>query len=82
MSGRRAQIVKWGNSQAVRIPKPVLDQAQMRAGDEVEIRVEEGRIAIEPVNTRLTLESLISAITPENRPRELEWGKPVGNEVW
>jgi antitoxin MazE len=28
------------------------------------------------------LEQLVAGITPENRHRELEWGPPVGNEVW
>jgi antitoxin MazE len=81
-SSVRAQIVGWGNSQAVRLPRVILDQAQMREGDEVEIRFENGRIAIEPLDRKLTLESLVEGITPENRHREQEWGKPVGSEVW
>jgi antitoxin MazE len=28
------------------------------------------------------LEHLVAGISPENRHRELEWGPPVGNEVW
>jgi antitoxin MazE len=82
MPAVRAQLVKWGNSRAIRIPKPILDQAQMHEGDEVEIRVEHGRIAIKPLNAKLTLESLVELITPENRHREQDWGKPAGNEVW
>jgi len=78
----RTQVVGWGNSQAVRLPKVILDQAQMREGDEVEIKVENGRIALVPLNMKRTLESLVEAITPENRHQEQEWGKPVGNEVW
>ncbi len=78
----RAQLVKWGNSQAVRIPKTVLEQAHMQEGEELEIRVEEGRITIEPLTPKLTLQSLVSGITPENRHQELDWGRPVGNEVW
>jgi antitoxin MazE len=31
---------------------------------------------------RYTLEQLVRAITAENRHRETDWGKPVGNEVW
>ena len=29
-----------------------------------------------------TLEELIAQITPENRYEKLDWGKPVGNEIW
>jgi antitoxin MazE len=82
VSSVRTQIVGWGNSQAVRLPKVILDQAHLGAGDEVEIRLENGRIALEPVNRKLTLASLVEAITPENRHEEQEWGKPVGSEVW
>jgi antitoxin MazE len=74
--------VKWGNSQAVRIPKRVLDQARLREGEELEIRVEAGRITLEPLSSELTLESLVAQITPENQHHELDWGKPVGREVW
>lgn len=78
----RAQIVGWGNSQALRIPRVVLDALQIREGDEVEMAVESGRLTVRPVNPKLTLESLVAAITPDNCHEELDWGKPVGNEVW
>lgn len=78
----RSQVVAWGNSQALRIPRAVLDELQINEGDEVEMMVENGRLAIRPVNPKLTLETLVSAITPENRHKEIDWGKPVGSEVW
>ena len=82
MPAVRAQLVKWGNSHAVRIPKTVLEKADLREGDELEIQVQEGRITIEPLKPKLTLESLVAGITPENRHQEQDWGKPVGREVW
>ncbi len=82
MPAVRTQLVKWGNSKAVRIPKAVLEQAHMREGDELEIQVQEGRITLEPLKAKLTLESLVAGITPENRHEEQDWGKPVGREVW
>lgn len=82
MAAVRSQIVKWGNSQAVRIPKRVLERARLHVGEELEIRVEAGRITLEPLNSQLTLESLVAQITPENQHHELDWGRPVGREVW
>ena len=82
MPGIKVQLVKWGNSHAVRIPKAVLDQVEIREGDELEIRVEEGRIALEPVARKLTLRDLVARITPRNLHNEQDWGKPVGREVW
>jgi len=78
----RAQIVGWGNSQALRIPRAMLDALNIREGDEVELVIEDGRLNVRPISPKLTLESLVAQITPENCHEELDWGKPVGNEVW
>ena len=78
----RAQIVGWGNSQAVRIPRAMLDALKISQGDEVELMVENGRLTLQPAVLKITLESLVAAITPENRHKESDWGQPVGSEVW
>jgi antitoxin MazE len=78
----RTQIVAWGNSQALRVPRAMLEALRINEGDEVEMMVENGRLFVQPVNPKLTLESLVAAITPENRHSETDWGKPSGNEVW
>jgi antitoxin MazE len=31
---------------------------------------------------RYKLDELVSGITPDNRHEEINWGPPVGNEVW
>lgn len=82
MAGAKAQLVKWGNSQAVRIPKTILEQCNLREGEELEIRVEDGHIWLEPLSQKPTLKSLVEKITPENRHGEQDWGKRVGDEVW
>jgi antitoxin MazE len=43
----RAHIIKIGNSQGLRIPKPILDQTGIM--DDVEIEVEKDQIIIRPV---------------------------------
>lgn len=78
----RVQVVKWGNSQAVRLPKEVLQQAHLQEGDELTIRAEAGRIALESTAMEITLKKLVAGITPQNRHDEQDWGKRVGNEVW
>ncbi len=82
MPNVKVQLVKWGNSHAVRIPKTILEQAEIRAGDELEIRVEQGRITLEPAALKLTLAKLVAGITPRNLHCEQDWGEPVGREVW
>lgn len=78
----KVQLVKWGNSHAVRLPKAVLQQAEIREGDELEIRVEKGRIALQPAAPKLTLNDLVVRITPRNLHDEQDWGRPMGREVW
>jgi antitoxin MazE len=82
MPTAKVQLVKWGNSHAVRLPKSVLQQAEIREGDELEVRVEKGRIALQPATPKLTLDDLVARINSRNRHDEQDWGKPVGREVW
>lgn len=42
-------VKKFGNSAGVIIPKPLLAQMGARAGDSVNLRIEEGRIVIERI---------------------------------
>jgi antitoxin MazE len=77
------QLRKWGNSLAVRIPKPVAEAAKLREGDPLEFKVNGARvIEIRAAQTKPTLEQLIQGITPENRHGEQDWGRPVGRELW
>jgi antitoxin MazE len=43
----QAAIQKWGNSNAVRIPKPLLDSARLKRNDPIQIIAVEGRIIIQ-----------------------------------
>lgn len=46
-TGTKTRIVKIGNSRGIRIPKLLLDQAQLR--DEVEIEVQGDQLVVRPV---------------------------------
>lgn len=58
----RTRIIKIGNSQGIRIPKPLLEQ--LGAGEDVELTLEKGRIVIEPVhNPRAGWEEAFDAMS-------------------
>ena len=76
----RAQVVKWGNSLAVRIPKAVAEGACMREGDAIVIEACEDHIELRRSERIPTLEELVAQITPENRHRELATGPDRGKE--
>ncbi|HWF85009.1 MAG TPA: AbrB/MazE/SpoVT family DNA-binding domain-containing protein, partial [Vicinamibacterales bacterium] len=76
------QIAKWGNSLGLRLPKAVAIEAEVDAGDNVDVSVKNGAIVILPIRPIYTLEQLVARITPRNRHDETDWGTPIGYEVW
>ena len=80
-----AKIQKWGNSHGLRLTKSLLDDAQISAGDEVEISVKNGNIIVSPakrIRGRHDLKDLVARIPEDYKPSEVDWGDPVGKEVW
>jgi antitoxin MazE len=78
----KTQMVKWGNSLAVRIPKHVVEEAMLKEGDSLEIEASaEGRVELRRATKIPTLVQLVSQITPENRYSEIPTGGEVGKEV-
>jgi antitoxin component of MazEF toxin-antitoxin module len=68
----KAQIVKLGNSLAIRIPKPLRKQAKLKKGDWLEIEaVGEGHVRLRRPDDVPTLAELVAQITPENRYPEI-----------
>ena len=76
----KAQMVKWGNSLAVRIPKPIIEEARLKEGDFLEIEARDGRIELRRATKIPTLAQLVSQITQENRYSEISTGPEVGKE--
>lgn len=76
----KAQVVKWGNSLAVRIPKGVAEDARMREGDSIVIEASEDHIELRRAERIPTLAELVAQITPENRHGEVATGPDRGKE--
>jgi antitoxin MazE len=77
-----AQVGKWGNSLAVRIPGPYAKDLGLQEGTELEVTLSEGAIVFKPRPKVYTLEELVAGITPENVHGETDWGEAVGRESW
>ena len=78
----KAQMVKWGNSLAVRIPKPIAQDAKLKEGDSLEIEAAaDGRVELRRAARVPTLAQLVAQITPENRYAEIAVTSEVGKEV-
>ncbi len=79
------KVQSWGNSQGLRLNRQILEQAHMSVGDEVDLSVREGVIVIAPakrVRGRSDLKKLVARIPRGYRPDAVNWGEPVGREVW
>jgi antitoxin MazE len=79
------KIQKWGNSQGLRLAKEVLQNARMSLGDEVDVTARDGLIIIAPIRRvrgKHSLARLISQIPRNYTASEVDWGRPVGREVW
>ena len=76
-----SQIVKWGNSLAVRIPKPVAEEAGVREGDAITIEARAGRIQLRRSQRGVpSLAKLVAQITKGNRYEEVRTGAARGKE--
>ncbi len=80
----RTRVKKWGNSASVRIPSSVFAAVAFHIDQEVEVREESGRIVIEPVVMVpvYDLSALLEAMSPDTFHDQVDFGAPVGREVW
>ena len=77
-----AVIQKWGNSQAVRLPKAILNAANLHENDCVAIDVQEDQITLRKLPRRKTLDNLFAGYQGDYKPAEFETGADVGREVF
>jgi antitoxin MazE len=79
----RTHVQKWGNSLALRIPKPFAAEVGLWPDSPVDVSVAEGKLVVEPAaEPPLTLKQLLSKVNKRNLHREVDAGPAVGNEVW
>jgi antitoxin MazE len=79
------RIRKWGNSQGLRLARQVLEDAHISVGDEVDVTTRDGMIVIAParrIRGKQSLQELVSRIPKDYKTEEVDWGEPVGREVW
>jgi antitoxin MazE len=81
----RTTIARWGNSTALRLPKPIVEELNLKLGQQVEVTVERGEARLRPVRrTGPTLEELLAEadrIGWENQPPLVDWGPDFGAEI-
>lgn len=76
------RVQKWGNSLAVRIPKPLAEDADVKEGTVLNLAVFEGKVVATPVERKkLSLKQLLAKVTRKNLHAEVDFGPSVGREI-
>ena len=79
----QAKLKTWGNSQALRIPKEVLQEAKITPDDVLDIHVSEGIITFAKPFRHKTLEERVAAYGGKLiLDGEYDWGDKEGREKW
>jgi antitoxin MazE len=78
----QAKVQRWGNSLAVRIPKPFAEEVGLEAGTIVDMRlVDEGLLVARAPDESLSLDDLLDGVTKANLHAEVDAGPSQGREV-
>ena len=80
-----ANIQRWGNSNALRLPKSILESAFLKENDKVEIIASENQIIIkkvENIHQHKTLAERLKSFEGEYEAEEWNTGETVGKEIW
>jgi antitoxin MazE len=79
----QVRVQKWGNSLAVRIPKPLAEDAAVKEGTVLNLAVSEGKVIAVPVRKKkLSLKQMLAQVTRKNLHAEVDFGSAVGREIW
>jgi len=77
------RVQKWGNSLAVRIPKPLAEDAEVKEGTVLNLAISDGKVVAAPVKKKkLSLRQLLAKVNKKNLHAEVDFGSSVGREAW
>jgi antitoxin MazE len=75
-------VQKWGNSLAVRIPKPFAEESRLKSGAPIELVLVDGEIIIRPPKKpRPSLSAMLKNVNSRNIHCEEDFGGPAGREL-
>lgn len=78
----KTKIQKWGNSLAIRIPKPFAMEIRLDDNSEVDVSIKNGQLVVDPIKKTYDLDDLLKAVKKDNVPDMIDFGPPVGKEIW
>lgn len=77
------RVKKWGNSLALRIPRPLAAEAGLDDDSLVELSLVDGNLVVSPLpQVKYSLDHLLAQVTEDNVHSEVDTGPAVGGEAW
>ena len=79
----KAQVSKWGNSLAIRLPKAVAASLKVHEGEAVDLAIEGDVVVMRARRPRYKIEELVAQMRPQDEPEVLDDVNvpPRGREV-
>ncbi len=79
----QVQLEKTDKGYTVLIPDELVLDSRVKASATVDLSLVDGKIVIAPIRrSKYTTEELLAGVTDENIHGEIDWGPPVGKEIW
>jgi antitoxin MazE len=76
-------LQKWGNGTGVRLPKKVVEAAQLKINQPLEVTIKDKSVILTPIDdSSVTIDSLLQGVTPDKINGELDWGEDTGAEKY
>jgi antitoxin MazE len=77
------RVQRWGNSLAVRIPKPLADEAGLKDNSPAQLSLRDRLLVVVPIRKpAFSLDALLAQVTTANLHSEAQTGSAVGGEAW
>ena len=77
-----ATISKWGNSQEIHIPKKFINALGISHDTPLNINLKNDEIIILNYKHQSLAERVKKSCRPLSFSHEIDWGDPVGDEIW
>ncbi len=74
-------IRSWGNSQGIRIPKDIMEQAGLNISDILEVTAEDGTIILKKAFRHRSFEERLAEYNGNISVNDFDWGEPAGKEM-
>lgn len=84
MSQNALKVSTWGNSLGIRLPKKIINELNISDGTMLDVKVVDNQIILDPKDE---IDKLFSNFDFEefyknNKLEEIDFGEPVGNEIF